>query len=113
VLEVAEAVRWLEAAGGPGKAFKEFANSRNVRPTLDLNKATFATMHPAVRLALEMAIHEDEERRLMYGELSVLEVAWRREEKLAAIIDRIAIPERLQRQLDLLRQELTERRGES
>ncbi|HKP27781.1 MAG TPA: hypothetical protein VJU15_00165 [Gemmatimonadales bacterium] len=113
VLEVAEAVRWLEAAGGPGRAFREFANSRNVRPTLDLNKATFATMHPAVRLALEMAIHEDEERRLMYGELSVLEVAWRREERLAAIIDRIAIPERLQRQLDLLRQALTERQGES
>jgi hypothetical protein len=112
VLEVAEAVRWLEAAGGPDKAFREFAHSRNVRPTLDLNKATLSTMHPAVRLALEMAIHEDEERRLLYGELSVLEVAWRREEKLAAIIDKIAIPERLQRQLDLLRQELTGRQEE-
>ena len=113
VLEVAEAVRWIEAAGGPENAFLEFANSRNVRPTLDLNKATFSTMHPAVRLALEMSIHEDEERRLMYGELSVLEVAWRREEKLAAIIDRIALPAGLQRQLDLRRQELTERRGAS
>ena len=113
VHEVAEAVRWIEAVGGPGRAFEGFANSRYVRPSLDHNKATLSTMHPAVRLALEMAIHEDEERRLMYGELSVLEVAWRREEKLAAIIDKIAIPERLQRQLDLLRQELTERRGES
>ena len=113
VHDVAEAVRWIEAVGGPAKAFRGFANSRYVRPSLDHNKATFSTMHPAVRLALEMAIHEDEERRLMYGELSVLEVAWRREEKLAALIDRIAIPERLQRQLDLLRQELTERRGES
>jgi len=110
--EVAEAVRWLEAIGGPENAFKGFSSSRNVRPTLDLNKATFSTMHPAVRLALEMAVHEDEEQRLLRGELSCLELAWRREERLAAIADRIAIPARLQRQLDLLRQELTGGRDE-
>jgi len=113
VLEVAEAVRWIDAIGGPDEAFRGFANSRNVRPTLDLNKATFSTMHPAVRLALEMAVHEDEERRLLRGELSALEVAWRREERLAAIADRLAIPGLLERQLDLLRQELAEGRQDS
>ena len=65
-------------------------------------------MHPAVRLALEMAVHEDEERRLLRGELSSLELAWRREERLAAIADRLAIPGLLQRQLDALRQHLVE-----
>lgn len=108
VLEVAEAVRWIEAIGGPERAFKGFANSRNVRPTLDHNKATFSTMHPAVRLALEMAVHEDEERRLLRGELSALEIAWRREERLAAIADRLAIPGVLQKQLEQLRQQLGE-----
>lgn len=39
------------------------------------------------RLALEMAAHEDSERRAMRGELSELEAAWREAEEIAAIAD--------------------------
>jgi len=61
-------------------------------------------MHPGVRLALEMALHEDEERKALAGELSVLAWAWRREERLAAIADGLGIPESVDRQLEKLRQ---------
>jgi hypothetical protein len=45
------------------------------------------------RLALEMALHEDEERRAMEGELSGLEAAWREAEEVAAIADDLFLPE--------------------
>lgn len=101
--EVAEAVRWLEAVNGPDQAFASFARSHHVRPALDTNKSTLATMHTEVRLALEMAAHEDEEQRLLRGELSILELAWRREERLAAIADRLTVPEPVIRRLAQLR----------
>jgi hypothetical protein len=42
-------------------------------------------------MALEMALHEQQERRALEGELSVLEVAWREAEEIAGIADRLAI----------------------
>jgi hypothetical protein len=39
------------------------------------------------RLALEMALHEESERRAMEGELAELEAAWRLAEEIAAIAD--------------------------
>jgi hypothetical protein len=42
------------------------------------------------RLALEMALHEEQERRAMEGELRTLEAAWREAEKIAAIADGLA-----------------------
>lgn len=41
----------------------------------------------ALRLALEMSLHEDDERRALEGELSVLEGRWREAEEIAAISD--------------------------
>jgi hypothetical protein len=45
------------------------------------------------RLALEMALHEDEEQRAMGGELAGLEAAWREAEEIAAIADDMFLPE--------------------
>ncbi|HET8655637.1 MAG TPA: hypothetical protein VFL93_09010 [Longimicrobiaceae bacterium] len=39
------------------------------------------------QLALEMALHEESERRAMEGELAALEAAWREAEEIAAIAD--------------------------
>jgi hypothetical protein len=44
-------------------------------------------LHAGVRLALEMAAHEDTERRALEGELAALEAAWREAEEIAAISD--------------------------
>jgi hypothetical protein len=41
-------------------------------------------------LALEMALHEESERRALEGELTLLESAWREAEEIAAIADRLA-----------------------
>ena len=96
---VQEAVRWLQAAGGPARAFPTIARSSHVRPALNAAEDRLASLHDPVRLALEMAIHEDEERRLLAGELSVLTWMWRREESLAAIADGLGIPEWLEQEL--------------
>jgi hypothetical protein len=49
-----------------------------------------------VRLALEMAAHEESERRALEGELEMLEEAWREAEEIAAIADRLLIPESIE-----------------
>ncbi|HET7232455.1 MAG TPA: hypothetical protein VFJ16_20775 [Longimicrobium sp.] len=46
---------------------------------------------PAGALALEMALHEEQERRALEGELSLLEAAWREAEEIAAIADKLAL----------------------
>jgi hypothetical protein len=45
-----------------------------------------------VRLALEMAAHEETERRAMEGELAELAEAWRQAEEIAAIADNMFLP---------------------
>lgn len=48
---------------------------------------------PATRLlALEMALHEDAERRALEGELAELELAWRDAEEIAGIADGLTVP---------------------
>lgn len=47
------------------------------------------------RLALEMAVHEENERRALEGELAVLEAAWRDAEEIAAIADDELTPPKL------------------
>jgi hypothetical protein len=42
------------------------------------------------RLALEMALHEETERRAMQGELALLAAAWREAEEIAAIADTLS-----------------------
>jgi hypothetical protein len=43
----------------------------------------------ATSLALEMALHEESERRAMEGDLAELHAAWREAEEIAAIADRL------------------------
>ncbi|MBD0320981.1 MAG: hypothetical protein ICV87_11650, partial [Gemmatimonadetes bacterium] len=50
-----------------------------------------------IRLALEMATHEDSERRALEGELAELEAYWRDAEAIAAVADRLAIPAGVER----------------
>ena len=100
---VTEAVRWLEAGGGPEGAFATFARSHLVRMPLDNTESRILTLHDAVRLALEMALHEGEERKALAGELSVLKWVWQREEMLADLADGLTVPPGVEAQLDALR----------
>ena len=45
------------------------------------------------KLALEMALHEEQERRALEGELWLLERAWREAEEIADISDKLFLPE--------------------
>ena len=46
----------------------------------------------STKLALEMALHEERERRALEGELWVLEQAWKEAEEIAAISDSLLLP---------------------
>jgi len=52
------------------------------------------TMPKPTRLALEMALHEEQERRALEGELWLLEQAWKEAEEIAAISDDLLLPAR-------------------
>lgn len=55
-------------------------------------KGSLARLPAPERLALEMALHEDRERRAMEGELRLLEHQWRDAEAVAAIADGLLPP---------------------
>ena len=46
----------------------------------------------SARLAIEMALHEEQERRALEGELAELELAWREAEEIGAIADSLLLP---------------------
>lgn len=50
-------------------------------------------MPKAMKLAVEMALHEEQERRALEGELWRLERAWEQAEEIAAIADSLLLPE--------------------
>jgi hypothetical protein len=54
--------------------------------SLDRNPAE---PNPIASLALEIALHEETERRAMEGELAALEEMWRQAEEIASIADRL------------------------
>ena len=56
-----------------------------------------------LRFALEMATHEENERRAMQGELAKLEEEWRRAEEIAAFADALAVPPAVNRRVAALR----------
>ncbi|HVX38240.1 MAG TPA: hypothetical protein VHB25_01610 [Gemmatimonadaceae bacterium] len=60
---------------------------------------------PAHRLALEMSLHEESERRALEGELAELERAWRDAEEIAKISDALLVPPTVDAALDRMRGE--------
>jgi hypothetical protein len=90
---VRAAVAEIEDSGN-AEGFLETASRRNGwrghRPASVLNryrKLGAMNLSATERLALEMAVHEETERRAMDGELVVLQRAWREAEEIARICD--------------------------
>jgi hypothetical protein len=54
-------------------------------------------------LAVEMALNEENERRALEGELALLEDAWQEAEEIAAISDKLALPEGVEARLSALK----------
>jgi hypothetical protein len=61
------------------------------------------SLTPRDRLALEMALHEESERRAMDGELAALELAWAEAEQIAKIADDMFLPDAITEQFDRLK----------
>jgi hypothetical protein len=61
------------------------------------------TLPARERLALEMALHEERERRAMDGELQELENAWRVAEEVAAIADNLLVDDTVVARVENLR----------
>ena len=55
------------------------------------------------RLAIEMAVNEENERIALEGELALLELAWKEAEEIAAIADTLAIPQDVEQHFEELR----------
>ena len=79
--DAGSAERYLQRLAADGRVMGGERRPRQPQPTLGATPL----------LALEMALHEEQERRAMEGELSALESAWRDAEQIAAIADRLAI----------------------
>ncbi len=70
---------------------KPLSREKQLRRKGQKVKGSFAAMDKPTRLALEMALHEEQERRAMEGELAILEEAWRQAEEIAAIADNLLV----------------------
>lgn len=91
---VRSAVRFLEEASAPAALFEHAARSLAGRQRWsdDPGFMGLSQLPAPVRLALEMAAHEETERRALEGELHLLAGAWRDAEEIAAIADDLLLP---------------------
>ena len=107
--DVGRAVDSLESAGGTEMIFKRAAAI--LRDTDDSGKLIRRTrvahalqrLPAPTRLALEMAVHEESERRALDGELHLLEAEWRNAEEIAKIADDMFLPADIDAQVECLR----------
>ena len=85
------AVDRIEAQGDPERFLANVAGSPRFHGKKGL-PGYVSRMPKATRLAFEMALHEEQERRALEGELWLLEQAWRNAEEIAAISDNLLLP---------------------
>ncbi|MEO8580193.1 MAG: hypothetical protein ABI469_08085 [Gemmatimonadales bacterium] len=99
--EVQDAVTMLTRYDNAAAAFERTAKMGENHPAWnDWGKGALLSLIPAeMRLGLEMASHEESERRALEGELSVLEDAWREAEEIAAISDDMFLPTEVSQKL--------------
>jgi len=75
--QAGSAAEFLARVGGEGRPLAKRGDMKN-------------HLVPSASLAVEMALHEESERRAMEGELALLEAAWREAEEIAGIADGLA-----------------------
>ena len=94
--QVREAVGLVERAEAPGMLFADAARAAAASPRAAWNLTSDGALRSipsTMRLALEMAAHEEDERRALEGELAELEQRWREAEEIAAIADDLTLPQ--------------------
>ena len=107
--DVQRAVAYLEEAATPEQLYRHAAGIIPKQGVKGFGRARgddlLKNLPTANRLALEMAAHEDVERRALEGELHILEEAWRQAEEIAGIADDMFLPESVEGDLARLKRE--------
>jgi hypothetical protein len=104
--DVSRAVGYLEETTDPAVLFRRAADAITQREdnNLFVNSGNFLKNLPAAgRLALEMASHEESERRALEGELYLLEEMWKEAEEIAGIADDMFLPASMDEELARLK----------
>jgi hypothetical protein len=95
--QVQAAVERIQEAGSAEAVVAAMATRRQPPPvwtkSADAADAEPFGISQERRLAFEMALHEEQERRALEGELKALERAWREAEEIAKIADDLLVPE--------------------
>ena len=99
--QVDRAVAWLEKDRDPQNLFGRAA--RHYGAGTPAEGSAIGALPAGLRLALEMAINEDTERRALEGELHLLESAWRGAEEIAGIADNLLLPAAVETDLKRLK----------
>ncbi len=118
--DVADAVRLIEYLGdserflqdvgrrSPGmtKSMTDGVSPRKAKTRQnEFNKYGLFSLPASQRLAVEMALHEETERRALEGELAELERAWADAEEVAGIADNLLVPDVVEAQFRKLKGE--------
>lgn len=90
--EVAAATELVQRDPSSARLLREMAGGRHrSRWQPGLHSEMLAKTTAPIRLALEMSLHEDDERRAMEGGLRELEQRWKEAEEIAAIADSLTL----------------------
>jgi len=98
---VQDAVQRIEDAGNPERYLAQLPEKVRAadnerygdRIVKEKKLGLVGKLPKPTKLALEMAVHEEQERRALEGELWLLEAAWREAEEIAKISDDLFVPE--------------------
>ncbi len=97
---IQDAVERIEAAGNPERylaSLPEKVRDADLkrygdRTVKEKKQGLVGKLPKPTKLALEMAVHEEQEQRALEGELWLLEAAWREAEEIAGISDDLFVP---------------------
>jgi len=121
--EIQDAVGLLDEIGDPIRVVRtlqqRFGGSAEANRTVSKwttwvsstairDRGSLKVLAPRDRLALEMALHEESERRAMDGELAALEAAWRDAEVIAGIADNLFVSPSVDAQFEALRRRVND-----
>ncbi len=94
---VQRAVQRIEAAGHPDRYLTDTLSkiaAAPKAPRAQSKRSALRQLPKPAKLAVEMALHEEQERRALEGELAILEAAWREAEEIAGIADNLLVPQK-------------------
>jgi len=93
--------RFLSQAAAEGTSGTRYGWTFRGKPLGALPQLPLST-----RLAVEMAVNEENERAALEGELELLEMAWQEAEEIASIADGLTIPAEVDEQLKQLKNDV-------